>query len=658
MSIRSELTTLARIVDQRHVFRVPIYQRLYVWGAEQVKTLLADLLAAWQDNKPVFYLGGTLVVEHQPVGGSRCFELIDGQQRFTTLWMLSLVWQAALRPFLACGEGEGRRPRIAFPIRPEVEQFFAQRMAGADAPLDQHPQLVDALACMHAFLQNEAREVDIHAFSRFVFENVQLVMTCVPPHTDLNKLFEVINNRGVQLQHHEILKAQLLVRLPDSAERGRYAQLWDACAYMGNYVEKNLKDVSRIRLTGLFDNAASTGEQEPLASAATVLAALAQLQQAAQAATVLSLADILAADDGLEQAGAAQADDESYESDDVRSIVSFPMLLQHVLRIWLWRNGRADLPRIRDNELLSLFGEYFLKPVARPAATPEQVRGFIELLWELRYRFDKHVIKWVDAGEEKLHLICRLRLKSVAAGNKTRVSLVREQPAANDGFALLQSMLYHSQQITTHYWLTPLLAYIHRRPAGSDQYFAFLRHLDNQLLCGSDSAPLIERSRRFLDHPWWRGRLDCSQLQMPLGTGFPHYWFYKLEFILWDQLRAGHNDPHWDGFRLTAKNSVEHIWPQTSGLPANLPPSASVTAAQLDHFGNLALVSRGINSEYGNKSYGEKRALFLAKQRKENRIDSLKMALIYAHASWNDALADQHGRQMRRLIGQYLANYP
>ena len=40
----------------------------------------------------------------------------------------------------------------------------------------------------------------------FVYRKVSLVLTQVPEGMDLNKLFEVINNRGIQLQHHEILR--------------------------------------------------------------------------------------------------------------------------------------------------------------------------------------------------------------------------------------------------------------------------------------------------------------------------------------------------------------------------------------------------------------------------------------------------------------------
>ena len=63
---------------------VPDYQREYVWKDEQVEQLLADLLEAYEvDNKKPYFLG-TIVTYNT---GST-FELIDGQQRLTTFFLM------------------------------------------------------------------------------------------------------------------------------------------------------------------------------------------------------------------------------------------------------------------------------------------------------------------------------------------------------------------------------------------------------------------------------------------------------------------------------------------------------------------------------------------------------------------------------------------
>ena len=651
MSITSDLTTLSQIVDDGFVFNVPIYQRLYVWGGDQIDTLLEDLLAAYQQGKEFFYLGGTLVVDRHDPGSETCFDLIDGQQRFTTLWMMSLAWQESLLPFRSVPQERSQRPRVSFSIRPEVDEFFTHQLRGGNNAPPGNARIVDALARLHDFRERFAataasddRPLDFKAFTSFVFEKVQLVLTRVPAHTDLNKLFEVINNRGVQLQHHEILKARMLAFLSnDSGERNRYAALWDACSHMGNYIEKNLRDSAGIKISELFDNDSGKNGQEPLASAEQVLASLLQHHQAVEDSEPLGLDAVLELET-IPDEEPPRSDTETYESREVRSIISFPMLLQHTLRIWLGRAGHPDLPRILDKELLRLFSEHFFTRVTSPG----DIRSFIRLVWETRYQFDKHIIKWVYLGEEEQHLICDLYLNT---SGKSK-SLQRQRPDSNRPFALLQSMLYHSQQITTHYWLTPLLAYLLDHPGRNPD--RFLRLLDNRLLCSTDTRPLVERSAEFLrDENHSPPLIDiAAELSKPDGLRFPHYWFYKLEFVLWDTNHLDLSTAERNAFRMTAKNSVEHISPQH----AQSVDLDTVSPEILDTFGNLALVSRSLNSEYGNKPYNEKQRHF--ENHNRDRIDSLKMAAIYRSKTWGDTEAGEHQYEMITLIQSYLALRP
>jgi len=638
VTIASRLMSLQEIVAARYSFQVPIYQRLYVWGEEQVKTLLEDLLMAYHEQKDIFYLGGTLLVERRRGGTGRCFDVIDGQQRLTTLWMMSVVWQQELKPFLHRKERGISSNRITFPIRNEVDKFFENRIAGASTTAIDNKQIIDALALIKSFFQDEARGVSVKSFTRFVYRNVKMVLTRVPEHTDLNKLFEVINDRGQQLQHQDILKARLLRFITDPRERQRYAQMWDACSCMGGYVEKNLKDITGLKVAELFNNRASRRDEERLAKATEVLHALSQRQIESTGTKTRTLRAILQARSDEEHDSETADDVERYEADDVRSIIGFPLLLQHTLRIWLQAYDKPDLPKILDKQLLSLFHKHFLRN-----ATHAHVTSFIELLWEIRYCFDKYVIKW---SRQDQHVVCKLRLSPTTSRGKTYYSLVRDEPESTEGFTLLQGMLYHSQQLTTHYWLTPLLAYIHRHP-GCD-HFAFLRHLDNHLLCTNTDKLLPERTHDFLRTPWQKNTLDYSLLLEPKGTVFPHYWFYKLEFILWDRRRVAMKDPRWENFRITAKNSIEHISPQ---MP-QVVDTNQVSDDQRDRFGNLGLVTQSINSEYSNRPFNEKRQRF--HNLNAVRLDSLKMALIYRHDRWSDALAAAHEKDMIDLISDYL----
>ncbi len=641
----SELVTLADLIEKRVRFQVPIYQRLYVWGLDQVDTLLHDLWVAFKAGAEVFYLGGTLVVERKDARGV-VLELIDGQQRFTSLWMMSLAWGGPLEPFAWVTEGD--RPRVGFSIRDDVDAFFRGLRHGeapaGPLPDDFHPALVAAQARIGSFLREDERVEDGPAFLAWMLERVELVLTRVPADMDLNQLYEVINSRGQQLRHHDILKARLLAFLPPS-ERHRHAQLWEACSAMETWADRALRSVSSLKVRDLLPPGGRPARG--FADVEVLLRRLGAVRNEGEGD--LDLATILATSepDAAQPSPTAELDTE--ENDEHRSILSFPLLLQHALRVWLHDRRRPDLPRIADKELLDLFERHFLRD-----AEADDVRSFVALLWELRVVFDQHVVKWVLRGEDEQLVLHRLRVESVEGQER-----VQHTPVVDgDAFALLQAMLYHSQQITTHYWLTPLLAYLHRHRPSREGALAYLRHLDNHLLCRKGKGQFVEMSWQHLDDSpgrWRRFPLDCGILEEPQGVAFPHYWFYKLEFLLWDQReelelakRCRLSTQALREFRITARSSVEHISPQT---PQDVDRNR-VSAEVLDTLGNLALVSRSINSQYGNLPFNEKRQRF--HNRNTARVDSLKMALVYRHTTWGDALAREHQAEMVELVRAYL----
>jgi hypothetical protein len=65
----------------------------------------------------------------------------------------------------------------------------------------------------------------------------------------------------------------------------------------------------------------------------------------------------------------------------------------------------------------------------------------------------------------------------------------------------------------------------------------------------------------------------------------------------------------------------------------------------------LALVSRSVNSEYGNLPYNEKRQRFHNNNKK--KIDSLKMDLIYQGDKWSDTIAFEHQKTMIECLDNY-----
>jgi hypothetical protein len=633
MKIESTLISLKEVEEKQFFFNIPIYQRLYVWEEDQIKTLLEDIETAFSDEKELFYLGGVLVVENETLESGKVYDLIDGQQRFTTLWMLSIVLGGALRPFIERKEKDKNRHRVTFAIRDDIYLFFKEYINGENLK-GATAHIVNALSLINKFKDQFERDYKGKSIeiANFIHEKVKLIFTEVPIQTDLNKLFEIINNRGVQLQHHEILKAQLLNKLP-SVDRLKYSHIWDACSYMESYVEKNIRDIAKIRIQDIFDNESAKLGKEKLSDPLHLLAAITTTQNSGF--VPLSLFNILNTTETFEIKDNSET--EEYEADDIRSIITFPMLLQHTLRIFLVEKDDKDIPKILDKELLQIFTTNFFNS----NRDTDEIKEFIELLWKVRYYFDKHIIKWVRQEDSESHLICKLEKFE----SKSNFYLRRRQPVSNEGEALLQSMLYHSQQITTHYWLTPYLKYLIKH--NGQNGYKYLKYIDNYLLCSSEQESLTIRTRKFLENEDYKTELDTTILKESLGTAFPHYWFYKLEYVLWEKFSST-KDERWRNFKMTAKNSVEHISPQTQKDT----DTNTVSENMLNNFGNLSLVSRSINSEYSNLPFNEKRQRFI--NNNWVKIDSLKMDLIYNNVNWSDDKATDHQDEMIQLINEYL----
>ena len=72
------------IFDRGDRYEIPLYQRPYAWGEEHIERLIEDVDDIPADGDQRYYLGSLVVARK---GGS-LWEVIDGQQRLTTLYLL------------------------------------------------------------------------------------------------------------------------------------------------------------------------------------------------------------------------------------------------------------------------------------------------------------------------------------------------------------------------------------------------------------------------------------------------------------------------------------------------------------------------------------------------------------------------------------------
>ena len=85
---KPDAKTIAKIFgDADSYYQVPDYQRPYSWEDEQIEQLWDDLYSAMQSGDESYFLGPMILIRTK----DGYFEVVDGQQRLTTLTILFCV---------------------------------------------------------------------------------------------------------------------------------------------------------------------------------------------------------------------------------------------------------------------------------------------------------------------------------------------------------------------------------------------------------------------------------------------------------------------------------------------------------------------------------------------------------------------------------------
>lgn len=239
---------LSKIFCSDYQFEIPSYQRPYSWEEDQVGALFDDVLAAMRragdrvGGEP-YFLGSLVLIK---VSGSSSAQVVDGQQRLTTLTLLF----AALRDMITRGDVRGSLERLLVepgdPLQNLVEQprltvwdthqeFFAKHVTrtgglrdlDGEQALEGAQQLVQLNAKLLIDRLEELSEEDRIALARFLVSRTYLVVVATPEENSAHRIFAVMNDRGMQLSHTDILKAEILGEIP-AHERDAYAAKWAA----------------------------------------------------------------------------------------------------------------------------------------------------------------------------------------------------------------------------------------------------------------------------------------------------------------------------------------------------------------------------------------------------------------------------------------------
>ena len=234
MNFSTTTNTFRQLMGNGLSYRVPLFQRDYSWGPDEWDDLWQDIVALFDaDPEPAHYLG-YLVLQS---ADNRAFDIIDGQQRMTTLSLLMLAAVSHLSDLATPDDPTDPQtlraqqlrasyvgyldpvslvPRSKLTLNRHDDSFYQNYLV----PLERLPQrglnssehlLRRAFSWFKERIEERA-EGDGTAVASFVDGAVdKLFFTVITVTDELNafKVFETLNARGVRLSATDLLKNYL-----------------------------------------------------------------------------------------------------------------------------------------------------------------------------------------------------------------------------------------------------------------------------------------------------------------------------------------------------------------------------------------------------------------------------------------------------------------
>lgn len=613
---------------------IPIYQRNYAWTEREIAQLIQDIADYAAKHPEQAYYIGTLVVYERAVNGRTIYETIDGQQRLTTLNLLMSVIKSsnAVKHPCVSEVRDWYKMNLSFDSRPSSNDTL-QRLYEYPTQVKTLPRVNveigqgydDAAKLIWKVLYDSG--IDLAAFVTYLSEKVHILRVSVPPDTDLNHYFEIMNNRGEQLEKHEVLKAQCLELLKDEPE-AEYAfnKIWEACANMERYIQYGFDVALRDVIFGAGNwNALQHNDFD------SVAVALKQLQKdgSPRVSNGMAFADLLAPSSRI------TPNDTKTEIDGQErftSVINFSNFLLHILRI----QTKTDIP-LDDKGLIETFDEYIKKD---KSGDPKLfVKEFGYNLLKSKFLFDKYILKREYLNGTDGWSLKEMRWYKGNAANY--VNTFDKEEAAGDGQAILMLLaMFHVSTPTLVYkhWLNGVLKYVFEqeqvKPAA---YRTFLETLANAFLI--DRYLGVEQKSYFdiiYRHSGVPQNTEAVEQRLNDGTSVENFIFNYLDYLLWKRKEKGY-----ERFVYTFRSSVEHYYPQDP-----IEGNPTIERHYLDNFGNLCLISGSQNSRLSNYMPRAKKDHYA----NSSIVESLKQQVMMRYEKWGTDEITKHGEEMKKLL--------
>lgn len=235
MNFNTTNSTLRQLLGNGLRYRVPMFQRDYSWGPDEWDDLWQDMVAVVEeDAEPAHYMG-YLVLQST---NNRAFDVIDGQQRMTTMSVLILAAVDHLMDLSASAGPDSENRQRADQLRSSYigyldpvtlisqakltlnrnnDRFYQNYLVPLEQPLRKQGLNASENLLRQAFLwfkdrikrQSDGNGVAVAQLVDALVDKLFFTVITVTDELNAFKVFETLNSRGVRLSTTDLLKNYL-----------------------------------------------------------------------------------------------------------------------------------------------------------------------------------------------------------------------------------------------------------------------------------------------------------------------------------------------------------------------------------------------------------------------------------------------------------------
>ncbi len=401
--------------DEKNVrYVIPKYQREYAWGREQWELLLTDL----QDNDAGHFLGCAICINNVGALEDAQLEVVDGQQRLTTLSILCAAMYAEMQnrkteiieltpraerkidnlKFRLVNDADDL-PKLQLSSQNANQKDYMYVLSLAGVLTDQtKPDYAGVRRIVKSFMYFQKRLAKLETAELVSLleklNKATIVVISVQSTADAFTLFESLNNRGVPLSAMDLVKNRLLSdleregksieasfdqwkeiveRIPETSAQERFLRhFYSANCHNPDFQVREIKHIKKSQMIGVFETLSKKDPQK-LLNALRVQSALYEplLGEKAHSVYTEEIAD-------LSRVGAVVSFqlvlhlfiNFSDKEDFIRGV------LQFLVKYFVRRN-LTDTPYVRDLEYYVIVPLISYLEENKESVTVQDVQGFM-----------------------------------------------------------------------------------------------------------------------------------------------------------------------------------------------------------------------------------------------------------------------------------------